>query len=448
MTSEFEGPDPDLEADFEIEIYEDVPATLEEYVRLGTLGRFDEAKIVFESCLKSHTNWFPVAAEHAELLYQQGDYKALSLFTGEVLSQQHQGEDNLGSTLNEEEASLFRLMQTLSNVHKDGSDISGFEKAIQLVKTVSQSSVMMVEYDSLSDIQVGILPSSVLEALTILMAMQARALVLQMRIIDAVRRQQPAIMDQKEPSLPAYAAKLRDEARSWFSTLQKAHLWKIEDIVRFAARQTLPSPFTLYQAISGFLEVHSNQDIPTILAQIYTAITFAECFRVGRVSGKSSGQTLTVARSQSLSTDDDLSVATAVKFKIGELLLTLKNADGDYMIEDFERSRVSTRIRLLEIDELALQDASVVDVEAQLKQVQAHADANKDETLREEVLRRLSYISPPSYDSDPARNAKLMAFSNVSVLSDIYSRLNVPSKSTIPMKGWLLFRVSICFVTD
>ena len=51
-------------------IEEDVPAELDEFVRLVHLRQYDKAKAMFDDCLSVHKDWLPVAVEHVEFLLQ------------------------------------------------------------------------------------------------------------------------------------------------------------------------------------------------------------------------------------------------------------------------------------------------------------------------------------------------------------------------------------------
>lgn len=67
-----------LELDYEIE--EDVKAELEDFVRLSHSGQFKDAHELFDECLSSHDGWYPIAAEYADCLLREGDFKQLAAF--------------------------------------------------------------------------------------------------------------------------------------------------------------------------------------------------------------------------------------------------------------------------------------------------------------------------------------------------------------------------------
>lgn len=82
----------------EFDIVTDVPGTLENYIRLAKLGRFREATKLWSDALEEHCDCFPVVAEHAEVLYLQGDYDSLLSFLDPLLG---------GPTVNGKDAVTF-----------------------------------------------------------------------------------------------------------------------------------------------------------------------------------------------------------------------------------------------------------------------------------------------------------------------------------------------------
>ena len=63
--------------DFSIDIVEDVPALVEEMMRLGALGYFKNARKLCDGVLARHTSTFAVAVECMRLLLRQGDFERL-----------------------------------------------------------------------------------------------------------------------------------------------------------------------------------------------------------------------------------------------------------------------------------------------------------------------------------------------------------------------------------
>ena len=67
--------------EFEYEIEEDVEAELEDFVRLSHTGQFKDAHELFDECLSSHVDWYPVAAEYADCLLREGEFEQLAAFS-------------------------------------------------------------------------------------------------------------------------------------------------------------------------------------------------------------------------------------------------------------------------------------------------------------------------------------------------------------------------------
>ena len=72
---------PDIELELEYEIEEDIEAELEDFVRLNHTGQFEDALELFDECLSSHDDWYPIAAEYADCLLRQGKFKQLADFS-------------------------------------------------------------------------------------------------------------------------------------------------------------------------------------------------------------------------------------------------------------------------------------------------------------------------------------------------------------------------------
>lgn len=65
---------------------EDIFEELNSFVRLGKLGRFKEGHLFFEDTLRQYVQQFPVAAEYADFLLSQGNFKSLEASTDDVIS--------------------------------------------------------------------------------------------------------------------------------------------------------------------------------------------------------------------------------------------------------------------------------------------------------------------------------------------------------------------------
>ena len=71
----------DVELELEYEIEEDIEAELENFVRLNHTGQFEDAHELFDECLSSHDDWYPIAAEYADCLLREGNFRRLAVFS-------------------------------------------------------------------------------------------------------------------------------------------------------------------------------------------------------------------------------------------------------------------------------------------------------------------------------------------------------------------------------
>ena len=70
----------DVVLEFECEIEEDVKAELDDFVRLSHMGQFKDAHELYDECLSSYDDWFPVAAEYADCCLHEGNFEQLAAF--------------------------------------------------------------------------------------------------------------------------------------------------------------------------------------------------------------------------------------------------------------------------------------------------------------------------------------------------------------------------------
>ena len=96
----------DIELTLEYKIEEDIEAELENFVRLNHTGQFEDAHELFDECLSSHDDWYPIAAEYADCLLRQGKFNQLSYFSWKAsMTFQDAGEKT-----------LLRLMVMIGNL--------------------------------------------------------------------------------------------------------------------------------------------------------------------------------------------------------------------------------------------------------------------------------------------------------------------------------------------
>lgn len=95
------------------EIEEDVVGELESFVRHSKFGIYTTARAIFAEALVPHRSWFPVAAEFAEMLLEQGDFRALESFATEMSEPSH-------TPFYRAELELFRLFRAMARIHTAG----------------------------------------------------------------------------------------------------------------------------------------------------------------------------------------------------------------------------------------------------------------------------------------------------------------------------------------
>lgn len=69
----------------EDEFVQDIAADLEVFIQLAKVGHYDRAMPFFDKYLRRHSTLFPVAAEYAEALLEQGAFGQAEQFLAEVL---------------------------------------------------------------------------------------------------------------------------------------------------------------------------------------------------------------------------------------------------------------------------------------------------------------------------------------------------------------------------
>ena len=128
----------DVLLEFECEIEEDVGAELEDFVRLSHLGQFKDAHELYDECLSSYDDWYPVAAEYADCLLREGEFERLATFSRNAVTR----------FLLPDERELFRLMEVI------GCDTRNDIKLQELQRLWPIDS-LQPPYTSLRDIDVG-----------------------------------------------------------------------------------------------------------------------------------------------------------------------------------------------------------------------------------------------------------------------------------------------------
>ncbi|RAH86770.1 hypothetical protein BO86DRAFT_384843 [Aspergillus japonicus CBS 114.51] len=127
----------------ELPLEENLGKEIEYFVRLSRLGEYGEAQSYFDCTLRQHVDFFPVIAEYADMLVQQGAFKALYQFVDGRL-------ETLGERLDNEEERLLRLLKDLARIYVLGSLRPALRAAWETLGYLRR----LQTQDSPSDIQV------------------------------------------------------------------------------------------------------------------------------------------------------------------------------------------------------------------------------------------------------------------------------------------------------
>ena len=101
----------------EYDIVEDIPAEIEEFLRLSRLGLITDARNLFDRSLKEHLNLFPVLAEYSGFLLEQDNLQAV-----EECSELLRGyTESDGGAFSEDEVQVLRLLGAFSNLRAYGN---------------------------------------------------------------------------------------------------------------------------------------------------------------------------------------------------------------------------------------------------------------------------------------------------------------------------------------
>lgn len=117
-------------------IEEDIPAELDAFVQLSRLGLFSEATKLFKRKLEPQLDLFPVVAEYADFLLEQGKYDLLSDFVDNVFESQE---------FQEEERQLLNLFRALSYLHTEGELKSALRRCREWRRSLPGSAEQLTE---------------------------------------------------------------------------------------------------------------------------------------------------------------------------------------------------------------------------------------------------------------------------------------------------------------
>lgn len=97
-----------------MEVEEDIEQEIENFVRFKRRGEYSQAQEIFQQTLCRHLSLFPVIAEYADLLLEEGKFQILSEFLDIQIQY-------MESILEAEEVELLRIMRSLVAIHTQGS---------------------------------------------------------------------------------------------------------------------------------------------------------------------------------------------------------------------------------------------------------------------------------------------------------------------------------------
>lgn len=110
----------DFEFRLEFDIEEDIEGELDDFVRLARLGLVKQAREYFQGALSDHLKLFPVFAEYAEFLIEEGAYPELFDIL-QICRNDY--------SFSDEEYSLVRLLEALVLTRTDPGDESSLHVA-------------------------------------------------------------------------------------------------------------------------------------------------------------------------------------------------------------------------------------------------------------------------------------------------------------------------------
>jgi hypothetical protein len=110
----------------------DISQDLERLSRLNRLGHYNEAEKLFKARLASHLDFFPVVAEYADLLLEQGCFGTLERF---VLGRL---DDSLVQ-YSMDEMRLLKLLKSLAMIYSRGALVPALEVTSDTLKVYGRT---------------------------------------------------------------------------------------------------------------------------------------------------------------------------------------------------------------------------------------------------------------------------------------------------------------------
>jgi thioredoxin-like negative regulator of GroEL len=120
----------------ELELEEDIEEEIHHFVKLSRLGDYAEAQKFFDQTLRKHDHLFPVRAEYADMLLEQGRYRQAS----EILEKYIM---SMSEQLGSDEMLLLMTMKSLADIYSKGalrSALAWAQRAWRRIQRAGQES--------------------------------------------------------------------------------------------------------------------------------------------------------------------------------------------------------------------------------------------------------------------------------------------------------------------
>ncbi|CRG89772.1 Sodium channel protein type 4 subunit alpha [Talaromyces islandicus] len=126
-----------LDVNVQIDLTDDVA----ELARLNRLGWFRQGVTLYEEKLQNHKDFFPVAAEYADLLLQQGNYGAVSKFISDCPLMVFQGKSAGQKNYAPDEEMVLKAIKAYADILCQGNLSTAIDAAIEMSDFLKRESV-------------------------------------------------------------------------------------------------------------------------------------------------------------------------------------------------------------------------------------------------------------------------------------------------------------------
>ena len=133
------------------QVTEDLHANVLIFIRLTKAGHFVRAKAFYDETLADHQEKFPVIAEYADMLIDQGAFGDAESYLGEILNSHVSSK---GSTLTSDERTAVELLYALARIHTKYDD----QPALKLARTALSKDRLSESPQSMSPSKVDLFP--------------------------------------------------------------------------------------------------------------------------------------------------------------------------------------------------------------------------------------------------------------------------------------------------